>query len=85
MLPRSTPLLRSVALVRAPILQSTTLPKRFASSGPHFNEPSGYLFGEKVCLSYPLELVVSRLTAVAIASWTEEKVGELGVGFDGNV
>jgi len=42
-------LLRSTTLARTAIRSTKTLTQsRLASGGAHFNEPTGYLFGEKV-------------------------------------
>jgi hypothetical protein len=52
--------------------------KRFASHGaPHYNEPSGNIFGEKVTtiISFP-----SRLLTTRIASTSGTKAGERGLG-----
>ena len=55
--------------------------KRFASHGaPHYNEPSGYLFGEKVRLrrSAPPSLPLTLPCHAAASPWAE--AGKRGLG-----
>ena len=78
MLIRATPILRPAVLTSAPI----TPGRRFASHGPPaYNQPSGYIFGEKVSqILKDLSLCLADTSrGIAAAKRAETEMGVVGV------